>query len=212
MSPRYLEKLDPERQNIFKKLASFSDGFILAGGTAMMLQIGHRLSYYFDCFSQKPLSKNLLTKINMVFEQKAKPAINNSDLLLVTLNNKIDLHLVFHPYENLKTPVKTGSISLAHLDDLAANKANTIGRRGVWRDYVDLFFLLKWNLYTINDLISLAEKKFGNEFNTKLFLEQLVYFQDLDIVKTVFIKKSYKDGEMKSLLSGSVDAYLKKIL
>lgn len=54
----YLDILDPERQKVFKLLKHFSRTFVLAGGTAIMLQIGHRLSYDFDCFSEKPLPRN----------------------------------------------------------------------------------------------------------------------------------------------------------
>jgi len=39
-----------------------------------------------------------------------------------------------------------------------------------WRDYVDLFFFLKWRFYSIEKIITLAKEKFGGEFNEKLFL------------------------------------------
>ena len=55
---QYLEKLSPERQKVFRELKHFSKNFVLAGGTAIMLQIGHRMSYDFDCFSEKPLPRN----------------------------------------------------------------------------------------------------------------------------------------------------------
>lgn len=44
MLQQYLDQLSPERQAVFKKLKHFADRFTLAGGTAIMLQIGHRLS------------------------------------------------------------------------------------------------------------------------------------------------------------------------
>lgn len=212
MLPPYLDLLDKERQEVFKKLEVFSDKFILAGGTAIMLQIGHRLSYDFDCFSQKALSHNLIPKVNRVFNFQAKPLVNNSDICLLKLKNGIDLHFVFHPYNNLNKVIKTGYISLADMDDLAANKTNAIGRRAAWRDYVDLFFFLKWKKYTLNNLISLAEKKFQSEFNQKLFLEQLIYFEDIEITDTKFIKEKYSPEEIKTFLDHQVRLYLQKIL
>lgn len=53
MLPPYLDQLDPARQDVFKKLVRFANEFTLGGGTAIMLQLGHRLSYDFDCFSPK---------------------------------------------------------------------------------------------------------------------------------------------------------------
>jgi len=81
-----------------------------------------------------------------------------------------------------------------------------------WRDYVDLFFFLKWRFYSIKKIIALAKEKFGGEFNEKLFLGQLVYFDDIKIVPTVFLKESYTDDEIKSFLEKEVEAYIKKIL
>lgn len=212
MLPPYLDRLDNERQTIFKKLRYFSDRFILAEGTVLMLQIGHRLSYDFDCFSKYELPKNLLSKIRRIFGLVAKPVVNNSELCLVKLSSGIELHFVYHPFKDLQKPIRSDYLPLANKDDLAANKAYTIGRRGAWRDYVDLFFLLKWKKYSIEKLTKLAEQKFQGEFNPKLFLEQLVYFKDLDITDTVFLKESYTSKEIQSFLSDQVDYYVKKVL
>lgn len=213
MSPPYLDRLDPARQEIFKKLEKFSDKFVLAGGTAIMLQIGHRQSYDFDLFSEKPLNKNLLFKdVKLVFGADITPMIANSDLCLFKLPSGVETHFVFQPYKNLKNPVPSVSIPLAYIDDLAANKANTIGRRGAWRDYVDLFFFLKWRLYSLEKIIRLTNRKFKGEFNDKLFLEQLTYFDDLDIIPTIFIKESYTSSQIKSYLEKETEKYVKKIL
>lgn len=186
MLPLYLDQLSKERRQVFTRLKAFSD-YILAGGTAIMLQTGDRASYDFDCFSEKSISKYLLVKVKEVFGQDVLLQIETSDMILI----------------------KTNSIPIFNLDDLAANKAFTIGRRGVWRDYVDIFLFLKRKKYSIKDLIKLAERKFGGEFNEKLFLGQLTYFDDIKIVPTVFLKEKYSDEEIKSYLEKEVSAYIK---
>jgi hypothetical protein len=98
------------------------------------------------------------------------------------------------------------------MDDLIANKAYTIGRRGAWRDYVDIFICLKWGICSIDKIIRLAKKKFNGEFNEKLFFEQLTYFDDIKIIPTEYIKDSYTPSEIKSFLELEVRKYLKKIL
>lgn len=212
MSRLYLDRLDKERQEIFYKLRSFSRDFVLAGGTAIMLQIGHRQSFDFDCFSLKELSVDLTKIARRVFGSTTVPIVNNKQLCLLKTSNNIEIHFVYHPFTFLNKAIKTESIPIAHLDDLAGNKVYTIGRRGVWRDYVDLFFLLKWNIYSMKKLISLAEKKFSNEFNPKLFLQQLVYFKDLEIGNTIFIKEKYTNDQIKAFLSKKVDHYIKKTI
>lgn len=212
MSQLYLDQLDPERQRVFNQLAAFADTFVLAGGTAIMLQIGHRKSYDFDCFSLESPSSTILSKVKRIFGSGVYPTIHTEDFLTVYTPNQIEITFAKHPFKPLHAPIVTSSIPLFHLDDLVANKAYTIGRRPAWRDYVDLFIILKWRLYTLDHVIHLAEKKFTGEFNAKLLLPQLTYFEDIKPAETAFLKESYTDEEIKDFLGKEVDAYLKSVL
>lgn len=206
----YLDILDPERQKVFKLLKHFGRTFVLGGGTAIMLQIGHRLSYDFDCFSEKPLPKNTDKIAYDIFGKDIAIQVQTRDQITLVTPTNVEITFVCHPYKSLEKVIRTDSIPLFHLNDLAANKAITIGKRGTWRDYVDLFFLLRNKLYSMETLIALAEQKFAGMFSEKLFLEQLVYFDDLDIAITAFIKESYKEKEIKSFLEKQVEEYIRK--
>lgn len=212
MLPPYTDQLDNARKDVFKSLSAFSSRFVLAGGTAIMLQIGHRQSYDFDCFTEQPLSKTLLHKTRKLFGSSLVIEVDEEWMLTVRTKTGVEISFVHHPYPLLLPPVRTTYISLFHMNDLAANKAYVIGRRPAWRDYVDLFVLLKWNLYTIDSLIRLAEHKFSGEFNPKLFLQQLVFFDDVKVVDTAFLKEPYTPEEIKTFLGTRVDAYLKTVL
>lgn len=205
----FMDQLDRERQEVFKKLKEFSDRFILAGGTAIMLQIGHRKSYDFDCFTEYKLHTNLLNKARKAFGNNIIPQIDTSDMLAIKIEKGIEISFVFHPFRPIKKPITTPYIHVFHLDDLAANKAYTIGRRGVWRDYVDIFFMLKKGFYTLDDYQILGKKKFGEGFNERLFLQQLTYFDDVNIVPITFLKGSYTSSEIKLFLEEKVRKYLK---
>lgn len=212
MLPPYTEKLDKERQEVFKKLRKFSSDFVLAGGTAIMLQIGHRASADFDCFSEKTIPESLLRKVKNIFGKNILPELDTSEQLTFKTPQNVSVTFVYHPYKPLMPIIQTPYIPMFHLDDLAANKAYTIGRRPAWRDYVDIFFYLKWNLSDIKSMIDLAEKKFQGEFNSKLFLEQLVYWDDINIAPTEFLKETYTDQFIQSFLATQVENYLKKVL
>lgn len=177
-----------------------------------MLQIGHRFSYDFDLFTQNPITNDLLKKIKTVFNGKATIELVTEDIVLSKTPQNIDLHFVYHPFKDLKKPLNITSINICHLDDLVANKAYTLGRRPVWRDYVDIFFLIKWNYYDLQKIVSLAETKFSNEFNNKLFLEQLVYFNDISMVEPVFLKEKYSSFQIKSFLENQVREYVRSVL
>lgn len=210
--PRFLAQLDQERQKVFYQLKNFKKDFILAGGTAIMLQIGHRLSYDFDLFTDKEIDERILKKVKSVFGGQVSLDIVSNEIVFVKTGNNIDIHLVLHPFKTLKEPIVTSAINIFHLDDLAANKAYVLGRRAVWRDYVDLFFLLKWNYYRLDAIIALAKRKFNYDFNEKLFLEQLVYFKDVNVVDLVFLQERYLPSQIKSFLEKEVKKYLKRVL
>ena len=209
--PPYLDKLSLERRRVFTELKAFPD-FVLADGTAIMFQMGDRLTYDFDLFSKKSISRYILTKAKKIFGKDILIQLETSDMISFKTKDNIDISFVFYPYKPLRKLIKTDSIPLYDLDDLVANKAITISRRGAWRDYVDIFFFLKRKRYSVNDLIDLAEKKYGGEFSSKLFLGQLTYFEDVKILPTVFLKEKYSDQEIKSYLEREVRLYLKKIL
>ena len=177
-----------------------------------MLQIGQRLSYDFDCFSEKPLPRNTDKMAYDIFGRNIAIKVQTRDQISLVTPTSVEITFVCHPYKPLKKLIETGSIPLFHLDDLAANKAMTIGKRGAWRDYVDIFFLLRKKFYSIEVLVTLAEQKFAGMFSEKLFLEQLIYFDDLDLATTAFIKESYKEEEIKSFLEKQVEEYIQKRL
>lgn len=210
--PRFLAQLDQERQKVFYQLKNFKKDFILAGGTAIMLQIGHRLSYDFDLFTGKEIDERILKKVKSVFGGQVSLDIVSNEIVFVKTGNNIDIHLVFHPFKTLRKPIVTSAVNIFHLDDLAANKAYVLGRRPAWRDYVDLFFLLKWNYYRLDTIIALAKRKFNYDFNEKLFLEQLVYFKDVNVVDIVFLQERYLPSQIKSFLEKEVKKYIKRVL
>jgi len=206
----YLDTLDRERQEVFKQLKYFNRNFVLAGGTAIMLQIGHRMSYDFDCFSEKPIPRNTDKMAYDIFGREITIRFQIRDQITLITPTNVEITFVCHPYKPLQKFIETDSISLFHLDDLAANKAMTIGKRGTWRDYVDLFFLLRKKLYSIDTLITLAKQKFAGMFSERLFLGQLVYFDDLDVASIAYLKESYTEKEIKYFLEKRVEKYIRK--
>ena len=209
MSTLFTESLDKKYREVYSKLADFSKDFVLAGGTAIMLQINHRKSFDFDCFSEIPLKTDLARKAKQIFGKDIKLEVNNSDLLLFRTSKGIKVDFVYYPYKPLHKPEKSKPISLFNIHDLASNKAYTVGRRATWRDYVDIFFLLKWGISDINKMIKDAKERFAGEFSEKLFLEQLVYYDDLEIDDIDFLKEGYSTQDIQYFLQEEVIKYTK---
>jgi hypothetical protein len=83
---------------------------------------------------------------------------------------------------------------------LSAMKAFAISERGKWKDYVDIYFLMK-NGIVIKDILKRTMELFGNVYNDKMFLEQLVYFDDISYEEEVeYLEKEVSNEEIKKYL------------
>lgn len=211
MSKIHLEIFDKDRQEVYKLLTHFKPYGYLAGGTALSLQINHRKSFDFDIFVYKPISTKLRLEVKRLFGNN-KYYVNSEDQMSFALRSGINLTFLWYYYPPLFSFIQTDSIPLSSVRDIAADKAHTIGRRAVWRDYVDFFFLFKKDIATVETVISDAKKKFKGEFNETLFLQQLSYFKDIRESPIEFIGESYPKQTIQSFLAMHVESYLKKVL
>lgn len=201
------EALNNKGKEFFPELKKFND-FYLAGGTALALQIGHRMSVDFDFFSDKEIPKNLLDKVKRVFPEKIVfAAVNNPDELTVFVD-KVKFTFLRYPFPVLGDFVDYDGIKLLSIKEIAATKAYTIGRRGSFKDYVDLYFLMSKKYISLDEIITMCEKKYKSDFNSRLFLEQLIYLEDIDDVGVVFLEdfliskeqmQSFFEEEIKKL-------------
>lgn len=208
----HLESLDKDRLEVFKKLRSFSSDGVLAGGTAITLQIGHRKSYDFDIFTFEPLQKGLFQKLKRVFGNNVFKTFESRQQLNVSVAGDIKITFYYEGFGPSLDTIKTKGIDLLDLRDLASNKAVTLGGRGKWRDYVDLYFLIKEKWVTLELMIDTAEKRFGGEFSRKLFLEQLIYTNDLGKFKIEFLRDEVTPRDITTFFEEQVKVYTKRQL
>lgn len=184
------EVLDEKNRKIFSRLGKLTD-FYLSGGTALALQIGHRISVDFDLFSDKEISKSLFSKLKAIFDGKQfHILVNNTDELTVTADGAgTKLTFLHYPFPAIRDFVVFEGTKLLGIEEIAATKAYTIGRRGSFKDYVDLYFVVFEGYSNLPKIIEIAEKKYGDEFNARLFLEQLLYLDDVEDAAIIFLKK-----------------------
>ena len=211
MTKLYLDVLDEPRRKVFERLSVFTRlGGVLAGGTAMALQLNHRRSDDFDIFFPSLITNESRRRLISITEKPINIRLDNSRQLTLSDKNGIKVTLVIHEFPPLYPVINTVSLPLFHLADLASNKAFTVGKRGVWRDYVDLFYLLKFKLISLEQIIKEAEKRFGDQFSAKLFLEQLVYNKDIFDFRIDYIGKKYTPEEVMLFLEKVEKDYLIK--
>lgn len=177
MQKLYFNILTKNQKKTLKSLKEFSKYGMLAGGTALALQLGHRKSYDFDIFCAKPISKKLLFEVKKRFK-KIQILVDNSNELSFVSPLGIKISFIFYPFKSIYKTIPTSSLEISFWKDIALDKAHTIGRRSQWRDYIDLYFIMKSD-FQLRNIISGTKKKFSDLFSEKLFLSQLCYLGDI---------------------------------
>ncbi|NMB91589.1 nucleotidyl transferase AbiEii/AbiGii toxin family protein [candidate division WWE3 bacterium] len=194
------EVLNEEQIKLLPLLQTFSSEFGLVGGTAIALQIGHRRSIDYDLFIDKSFDHDKVrNKIRQSY-QIQNTLVENTEELTIVVNN-VKLTFLTYPFEIDYSETFENIIKLPNLSTLSAMKAFALGKRAKWKDYVDLFFVFKENKFS--DITTRAKEIFGQEFNEKLFREQLSYYQDIDYSETIdYLENKYvSDEEIKGFLS-----------
>ena len=180
-------------------IKGFQRSFYMVGGTAIALHLGHRRSIDFDLFTFSGLKKSRVKGKLLPIPYKQVPIFEDIDQLHLLINN-VKITFFNYPYPVLH-PVKVDSIiNIPSLLSLAAMKAFALGRRAKWKDYVDLYFILR-DHYSIDEIGSEAEKIFNQQFSGKLFRQQLAFHKDIDYSEPVeFLVQPIPDDQIKSFL------------
>ena len=177
------EILNQNQIDLLPLISSFKKEYYLVGGTAIALYIGHRRSIDFDLFKFNNL--NLKKNLTIIESKGYKYHITRrvSDQLNITIN---DVKITFfqYPFKINAASFFEQHINLPSLLDLGAMKAYALGRRSKWKDYVDMYFILK-NYYSINEISQRATELFDEMFSAKLFRSQLSYFEDIDFSEEI---------------------------
>ncbi|HHD92726.1 MAG TPA: hypothetical protein ENL06_03905, partial [Candidatus Portnoybacteria bacterium] len=116
--------------------------------------------------------------------------------------NKTYFTFFYYPFKIEFSEKFDDIIKMPDLLTLAAMKVHALGRRAKWKDYVDLYFIMR-DFYSLDEINKKAKELFGNEFNEKLIREQLNYFDDIDYSQKVVYKKGFEvsDKTIKKALT-----------
>lgn len=205
----FIDFLDKERFEVWEKLVIFKDFGTLAGGTALALQLNHRKSFDFDIFVENAIRQNLLLKVGNLFgRNNLEVVIDSPDELTILFKKEIKISFVYFPFKPLHEKIQTKSLELFDIKDLFSNKAYAIGRRGAWRDYVDVYFGLSHDVISLPKLIDETEKRFAGAFSKKLFFEQLTYFEDINDWSIEWIGEIIDNEKIKEFLKEQVNRNL----
>ena len=190
------EAITLEAKKVLKKLKNFSD-FYLAGGTGLALQMGHRISVDFDFFSNDYIPEDLLSRIEKVFKDSDIKIIVNQPEQLDILIDGVNLSFIYYPFPVLLELIDFQGIKILPSLEIASMKAYTLGRRATLKDYIDLYFVVKEKTGSLEEIINLSQKKHGEKFDPRLFLEQLIYLEDVESMAIQFLRETVDQKEIQ---------------
>jgi len=183
------EILTATQLKLLSVVALFSKKFGLVGGTAIALYLGYRESLDFDLFSFNGFNNySIKTKISQ--NVTIDTVLVNKKGEYTFLIDGVKFTFFQFPYKINFSESLDDIIKLPDLLTLGAMKAFALGRRAKWKDYVDLYFILKMH-HTVSEITVRGVEVFGNEFNEKIFRTQLAYFEDIDYSEQVVYKEGF---------------------
>lgn len=149
----------------------------LAGGTALALQLGHRISVDLDFFTKDVIDENLVAT-----ELSQLSTFTEDQRAWATILGKVGQtkFSIFHYKYRLISPLLSfEGIKLVGKKDIAAMKIHAISDRGVKRDFIDVFMLARE--FSLDQMLGFYDEKYGS-IDDKLYvlIKGLGYFADAD--------------------------------
>lgn len=182
-----LEILPKAQLNLWPDLSAVPKEFILYGGTAIALQLGHRKSVDFDFFSALPLNKDqIFSSLPFLkMSQAVQPDVNTLDIIYETEEGFVKFQFLagFGKRQARVAPIlicEDNQLQVASLRDLFATKLNTIQSRAEIKDYFDIDALLL-NNFDLAEALGSAKAIFGPTFDPGTSLRALCSFRDGDL-------------------------------
>ncbi len=158
----------------------------LAGGTAVAVHLGHRVSrdldffYHADAIDLDALARKLAAIGPLAVTTRASGTLN-----AVFSRTKVQfLHTdEISPQRLLSEPVHVAGLRVAELDDLLAMKLKVVGDRGELRDYFDLMVIEQRTGHTVEEGMQLFLQRYQPQYPQQALrhiVRGLGYFDDVE--------------------------------
>lgn len=173
----HYETIHPGTLDLLKRILSIPElsELRLVGGTALALQLGHRISIDLDMFGKIEL--NTSTIADMLGQIGPTTILQDSENIHVYDVAGVKVDIVNFPYGWKKPAIEEDGIRIADIDDIAAMKVAAAIGRGTKKDFYDIAQLLEH--YELQEILGLFLEKYphSSEFTA---IKGLTYFDDAE--------------------------------
>jgi len=171
----------PQRR-LWDELATVPDEFVLYGGTALALHLGHRQSLDFDFFGNRPFEPaKLFARIPFLAGATITQQEPNTLSAIIDRDGPVKVSFFGLPDIGRVRPphvAPDNGLQIASLLDLAGTKAAVVQQRAEAKDYFDIDALLQDGRIDLPAALASAMAIYGPKFNPQISLKALSFFGD----------------------------------
>ncbi len=176
-----LQTLPHVQRALWSEMRELPPEFVLYGGTAIALHLGHRESIDFDFFGTQDFNPATLYR-QLGFLKGAQVLQQAKNTLTCSVDRGDPVKVSFFGLPGIKRieePVvaSDNGVKVASLVDLAGMKAAVVQERAEAKDYLDLDALMQHGIGLATALAA-AEAIYGETYNPQITLKALSYFDD----------------------------------
>jgi hypothetical protein len=185
MPPQFRPNLsvlhEPQRR-LWDELNSVPSAFVLCGGTAVALHLGHRHSVDFDFISSTEFDPDELPK-QMPFLLGTRTVQKSASTLTSIVDRGGPVAVSFFGVPSVRLislpeVAPDNQLRVASLLDLAAMKAAVVQKRAEAKDYIDVDAIIQSGGVDLPMALAAAQLIYGTSYNPELTLRSLSYFGD----------------------------------
>jgi len=174
--------LPPSQRRLWDELATVPADFVLYGGTAVALHLGHRQSVDFDFFGTARFDPATLAAA-IPFLAEATITQRAADTLSAVVERDGPVKVSFFGLPGvprLRAPhvAPDNGLKVAALLDLAGMKASVVQLRAEAKDYIDIEAMLRDGRIDLPTALAAAQAIYGRQFNPQITLKALSFFDD----------------------------------
>ena len=182
-----LDMLPPAQRRLWDELGDTPQQFVLYGGTAIALRLGHRQSADFDFFALESADVRSLPS-TVAYLAQAEVQFTSQGTLTCQVTRGQEVSISYFCVDTLRSVLPAEQIArprlrLASMIDLAGMKMATVTQRASAKDYRDVYAILDQTAITLADAIGAASVIYGTQYNPLITLKSLTYFGDRDLPK-----------------------------
>ncbi len=162
---------------VLEKAGVIQDSY-LAGGTALALQLGHRMSYDLDFFTKDEFHEEIL--LQMLGKTAGFLPVKIGRGSILGRFDDVRFSILHYEYPLLYPVKKFGRVNIADPLDIGAMKILAAASRGTKRDFIDIFFICR-ELAPLKTLLDLYDKKYRNLTSMLMhIIKSLMFFEDAE--------------------------------